>query len=227
MQRILPLNIHLHSIIRHHLLQDIINSVLSPWWQVRLNVINITAERMPILYSIFCSQKSVNHRWIVLILTYAYGDVCRPLIVVLAGDCFLSNQLEAKLALKPEDTSVWKAIPFSYSIERSSRVTTTLFVYFCEDTVSKGDIKICVDLRDQANCPVLICSVSLSVPLGLAFSRSLNVSWIFPSVRFSAHPPPASYFPLFPTQSSSTQTDFHLKSDLTSFSTFRHLEEFF
>lgn len=77
----------------------------------------------------------------ILILTYAYGDVCWPLIVVLAGDGFLSNKLEAKLALKPQDSSVWEAVPFSYSIERRSRVATTLFVYFCKD---KGDINIWV-----------------------------------------------------------------------------------
>lgn len=74
------------------------------------------------------------------ILTYAYGDVRWPLIVVLARDRFLSNQLKAKLALKPQDSSVWEAVPFSYSIERSSGVTTTFFIYFCKDTVSDGDI---------------------------------------------------------------------------------------
>lgn len=40
------------------------------------------------------------------LLTDAYGDVRRPLIVILAGDGFLSDQLEAKLALKPQDASV-------------------------------------------------------------------------------------------------------------------------
>lgn len=68
------------------------------------------------------------------LLTDAYGDVCRPLIVILAGDGFLSDQLEAKLALEPQDASVWEAVPLSYSIERRPRVATTLFVYFCKDT---------------------------------------------------------------------------------------------
>lgn len=85
-----------------------------------------------------------NNLQMILILTYAYGDVCWPLIVVLAGDSFLSNQLEAKLALKPQDSSIWEAVPFSYSVERSSRVTATLFVYFCKNTVSEGDINILV-----------------------------------------------------------------------------------
>lgn len=71
---------------------------------------------------------------VIPLLTDAYGDVCRPLIVVLAGDGFLSDQLEAKLALKPQDASVWEAVPLSYSIERRPRVPTTLFVYFCKDT---------------------------------------------------------------------------------------------
>ena len=35
-----------------------------------------------------------------VMLTNAYGDVGRPLVVVLAGNGFLPNQLEAKLALE-------------------------------------------------------------------------------------------------------------------------------
>lgn len=93
------LNIHLRSFIGHHLLQAIINSVLSLWWHIRLNIINITAEHT-LLNSVLCCHKPVNHLGVILILTNAYWDVCRPLIVVLAGNCFLSNQFEAKLALK-------------------------------------------------------------------------------------------------------------------------------
>lgn len=34
------------------------------------------------------------------VLTNADGDVGRPLVVVLTGYCFLSNELKSKLALK-------------------------------------------------------------------------------------------------------------------------------
>lgn len=130
------LYVHLQCIFGHHPLQAIINATPSPWWQVRLIV-----DCTPLWH--------VSHAWIILILTYAYGDVCWPLIVVLAGDCSLSNQLEAKLALESEDSAVGKAVPFSYSVERSSRVATTLFVYFYKDRVSKDDISICVHLKTR------------------------------------------------------------------------------
>lgn len=85
------------------------------------------------------------------LLTYAYGDVCRPLIVVLAGDRSLADQLEAKLALESQDSSVEEAVALSYSVERSPGVTAALFVYFCKDTVSTGDFNICVD-QGQMTC---------------------------------------------------------------------------
>lgn len=135
------LNIHLHSVIGHHAPQAIINSVLSPQWQVTMKFINITAVHMPHFFSsIQCCHIPENQLQIILTLTYAYRDICRPLIVVLAGDRFFSNQLKPKLAFKSQDSSIWKVVTFSYSIERSSRVSTTLFVYFWNDTDSKEDM---------------------------------------------------------------------------------------
>lgn len=90
--------------------------------------------------SIQCCHIPENQLQIILTLTYAYRDICRPLIVVLAGDRFFSNQLKPKLAFKSQDSSIWKVVTFSYSIERSSRVSTTLFVYFWNDTDSKEDM---------------------------------------------------------------------------------------
>lgn len=61
-------------------------------------VVNMTAE------AAVCPLQMEPHT--IFILTYADGDVCGPLVVVLAGDCSLTNQLKAKLALKPQDSSV-------------------------------------------------------------------------------------------------------------------------
>lgn len=91
----------------------------------------------------------------ILILTYAYGDICRPLIVVLAGDGFFSDQLKAELALESQDSSVRKVVTFSYSIERSSRVPATLFVYFWNDTDSKEDMSNNMVPEDNYKQPVL------------------------------------------------------------------------
>lgn len=61
---------------------------------------------MPCFFILSSAATLEDHLRTIWILTYAYGDVSRPLIVVLAVDGFLSDQLEAKLALEPEDPSV-------------------------------------------------------------------------------------------------------------------------
>lgn len=126
------------DIITHHLLQAIvINSVLSPWWQVRM--LSTWQLRLP---SALCGWKPPDAT--LFLLTYADGDVCWPLVVVLAGDCSLSDQLKAKLTLKPQDSSVWEVLPFSNAIEGSPRVSTTLFVYFWKERVKMKDLWLSV-----------------------------------------------------------------------------------
>lgn len=63
-------------------------------------VVNMTAE------AAVCPLQLEPPNTTIFILTYADGDVCRPLVVVLAGDCSLANQLKAKLTLKPQDSSI-------------------------------------------------------------------------------------------------------------------------
>lgn len=86
--------------------------------------VNMTAE------AAVCPLRLEPPNTTTLILTYADGDVCGPLIVVLAGDCSLADQLKAKLTLKPQDSSIREVLPFSNAIERSPRVSATLFVDF-------------------------------------------------------------------------------------------------
>lgn len=65
-------------------------------------VVNMTAKAAVWLLQL--QLQPPNSR--IFILTYADGDVCGPLVVVLAGDCSLANQLEAELTLKPQDSSI-------------------------------------------------------------------------------------------------------------------------
>lgn len=92
-------------------------------------VVNMSAE------AAVCPLQMEPPNTMIFILTYADGDVCGPLVVVLAGDCSLAYQLKAKLTLKPQDSSIWEVLPFSNAIERSPRVSTTLFVYFWKEKV--------------------------------------------------------------------------------------------
>ena len=64
-------------------------------------------------------------------LTDAHGDVGRPLVVVLAGDGPLTNQLEAKLALEAKHIPVEEAVALPDAIQRRPRVSTALLVDFC------------------------------------------------------------------------------------------------
>lgn len=57
-------------------------------------------------YQEHASPDVMNYFHLLLVLTYTYGYVCRPLVVILAGDGFFSDQLKAKLALKPQDSPV-------------------------------------------------------------------------------------------------------------------------
>lgn len=45
-----------------------------------------------------------------IVLTDADGDVGGPLVVVLAGDDLLPDQLEAELALEPQDAAVQETV---------------------------------------------------------------------------------------------------------------------
>lgn len=95
--------------------------------------VNMTAE------AAVCPLRLEPPNTTTLILTYADGDVCGPLIVVLAGDCSLADQLKAKLTLKPQDPSIREVLPFSNAIERSARVSTALFVDFWKENKSQTE----------------------------------------------------------------------------------------
>jgi len=64
------------------------------------------------------------------LLTDADGDVGRPLVVVLTGYCFLSNELKSKLALKAQHVTIQETISISHSIQRGAWVPTALLVDF-------------------------------------------------------------------------------------------------
>lgn len=98
--------------------------------------VNMTAE------AAVCPLRLEPPNTTTLILTYADGDVCGPLIVVLAGDCSLADQLKAKLTLKPQDSSIREVLPFSNAIERSPRVSTTLFVDFWKEKGAGGKTRV-------------------------------------------------------------------------------------
>lgn len=70
-------------------------------------------------------------------LTDADGDVGRPLVVVLAGDALLPDQLEAKLALKPQDAAVGEAVALAHAVQGRAGVAATLLVDFCRGSGKK------------------------------------------------------------------------------------------
>lgn len=66
-------------------------------------------------------------------LTYADGDIGRPLIVVLAGYHPLPNEFKSKLAFKAQDISIQKATSLLIAIQGRTRVAATLFINFCRE----------------------------------------------------------------------------------------------
>lgn len=111
-----------------------------------MKIINNVAVQMS---QVFSDAFLKTTHTVIGILTNAYRDVCGPLVIVLAGDRFFSNQLKTKLALEPQDSPIGEVVTFSYSVERSSRVTTALFVYFWNDTDSFKYVNHCINPRER------------------------------------------------------------------------------
>ena len=97
----------------------------------------------------YCNKKHIPHNYCafkhgisnnehtlhtlqVQILTYANGDVSRPLVVVLTSDHPLSNQLKAKLALEPQHVPVQKPTALLEAIQRCAWIPTTLLINLCQ-----------------------------------------------------------------------------------------------
>lgn len=128
------LNIHHQGIIKSSAAPGHNNKLCAVTMVTGQAAVNTTAE------AVVCPLRLELPNTTILILTYADGDVCWPLVVVLAGDRSFPNQLKAKLTLKPQDSSIWEVLPFPNAVEGSPRVSTALFVYFWRETVRKFEM---------------------------------------------------------------------------------------